>query len=118
MIISFKVNNFKGIEDEAIISTIASNKIKRSKNNCSNINDKIKLLKKICLIGCNGSGKTSFLLALQTLQEFISFPFRKKIDINDTEYSTVIQSMDENQLKSYLLKLNTLKLGEQNINNQ
>ena len=116
MIRNFKVNNFKGIESEANICSKASNKIKRSKNNCSKISDDIKLLKKICIIGCNGSGKTSFLLALQTLQEFISFPFRKNINFNDTEYTKYVNSMDESQLKSYLMKLNTLTLGEQNVN--
>ena len=35
MIVSFKVNNYKGIEKEAIIHTRASNKIKRSKNKWS-----------------------------------------------------------------------------------
>lgn len=115
VIINFKVNNFRGIEKEAVISSKASNKIKRESNKCSYINDKVKLLKTICLIGCNGSGKTSVLLAIQALQDYISFPFRKRVDKND-EYIKSIRSMSEQELKNYLLKLNTLSLGKQNIN--
>lgn len=115
MIVSFKVNNYKGIEKEAIIHTRASNKIKRSKNKCSYISEKNKLLKTICLIGCNGSGKTSILSAIDTIQTFISFPFRKSIKDND-DFVNYINSMTEEDLKKYLIKLNTLSLGEQNIN--
>ena len=115
MIVSFKVNNYKGIEKEAIIHTRASNKIKRSKNKCSYISEKNKLLKTICLIGCNGSGKTSILSAIDNLQTFISFPFRKSIKDNN-DFVNYINSMTEEDLKKYLIKLNTLSLGEQNIN--
>lgn len=115
MIINFKVNNFRGIEKEASICTKASNKIKRNINSCSYINETTKLLKTICLIGCNGSGKTSILLALETLQDFIEFPFRKKFK-EDEEYINHIKSMSENEVKNYLIKLNTLSLGKQNIN--
>lgn len=115
MIVSMKINNYKGIEKEAIINMKASNKIKRKINDCSYINDKTKLLKVIGLIGCNGSGKTSTLLAIDTLQTFISFPFRKKMK-DDDEFVKYISSMNEEELKKYLLKINTLNLGEQNIN--
>lgn len=115
MIVSFKVSNYKGIEKEAIIHTRASNKIKRSEKKCSYISDKNKLLKTICLIGCNGSGKTSILSAIDTLQTFVSFPFRKNIKEND-DFVNYIKSMSEEDLKNYLIKLNTLDLGEQNIN--
>ena len=115
MIVSFKVSNYKGIEKEAIIHTRASNKIKRNQKKCSYISDKNKLLKTICLIGCNGSGKTSVLSAIETLQTFISFPFRKNIKEND-DFVNYIKSMNEEDLKKYLIKFNTLDLGEQNIN--
>lgn len=115
MIVQFKVNNYKGIEKEAVINTKASNKIKRSNKKYSIISEKNKLLKTICIIGCNGSGKTSILSALETLQMFISFPFRKNIrETND--FANYIKSMTEEELKNYLIKFNTLKLGEQNIN--
>src|SRR5699024_8024189 len=105
----------KGIEKEAIIHTRASNKIKRNQKKCSYISDKNKLLKTICLIGCNGSGKTSVLSAIETLQTFVSFPFRKNIKEND-DFVNYIKSMNEEDLKKYLIKFNTLDLGEQNIN--
>ena len=115
MLVNFRVNNFKGIEKEAAISSIASNKIKRNVNNCSYIDDKNKLLKKICIIGCNGSGKTSLLSAINTLQRYISFPYRR---LNSEEQKKDLESMNEKELKKYILEINTLKLGEQNINRQ
>lgn len=115
MIVSLKIKNYKGIEKEAVINAKASNKIKRSIRKCSYVSEKIKLLKTICLIGCNGSGKTSVLSAVNTLQSFVSFPFRKSFKQND-EFVQYINSMNEDDLKQYLIKLNTLSLGEQNIN--
>lgn len=115
MIVHFKVNNYKGIEQEAIIDAKASNKIKRPARKYSTISDKNKLLKTICIIGCNGSGKTSILSAIDTLQTFISFPFRKNIK-ESNDFVNYIKSMSEEELKNYLIKLNTLDLGEQNIN--
>lgn len=115
MLVSFRVNNYKGIEKEAIISGIASNKIKRSSNSCSYIDEKNKLLKKICIIGCNGSGKTSILSAINALQTYLSFPYRKKMN-TDEEFKKLLDSMNEKELKKYLLEINTLNLGEQNIN--
>ncbi len=115
MIVHFKVNNYKGIEQEAIIDAKASNKIKRPARKYSTISDKNKLLKTICIIGCNGSGKTSILSAIDTLQTFISFPFRKNIK-ESNDFVNYIKSMSEDELKNYLIKLNTLDLGEQNIN--
>ena len=115
MIVYFKVNNYKGIESEAYINTIASNKIKRPANKFSSISEKSKLLKTICVIGCNGSGKTSILSALESLQAYISFPFRKNFKEND-DFVNYIKEMSEEELKSYLIRLNTLNLGEQNIN--
>lgn len=115
MIVNFKVNNYKGIEKEAVINAKASNKIKRSDRKYSIISDKYKLLKTICLIGCNGSGKTSILSAVDTLQTFISFPFRKNVKENDN-FVNYVKAMSEEELKNYLIKLNTLSLGEQNIN--
>lgn len=115
MIVNFKVNNFKGIEKEILIYTKASNKIKRDLNKCSFIQDNIKLLKTICIIGCNGSGKSSILYALETIQDFLKFPFRKNFNDNK-EYIDYIKSLNNEELKKYLIKLNTLSLGEQNIN--
>lgn len=115
MIVHLKVNNYKGIEQEAIIDAKASNKIKRPARKYSTISDKNKLLKTICIIGCNGSGKTSILSAIDTLQTFISFPFRKNIK-ESNDFVNYIKSMSEEELKNYLIKLNTLDLGEQNIN--
>jgi hypothetical protein len=115
MIINFKINNFRGIEKEAILSALASNKIHRANNKCISIDNKTKLLKTLCLIGCNGSGKTSVLYAFQTIKDFVFFPFRKMMN-EDEEYIKYIRSLSEDELKNHLAKLNTLSLGKQNIN--
>lgn len=114
MIIKMKIDNFKGISREIDFSAIASNKIKRSNKDCYEFDEKTKILKNICIIGSNGSGKTSFLSAVETLQKFISFPYRKKIS-NEEDYATFIKSMTEEEIKQFLIDFNTLDLGEQNI---
>lgn len=115
MIINFNVSNYKGIEKNADIQTKASGKIKRNPNEYSTINSKTNILKTICIIGCNGSGKTSILNAVETIRDFISFPFRKNIKNND-DFVDYINNLSEDDLKKYLIKFNTLNLGEQNIN--
>lgn len=115
MLINVKINNYKGIEKEALVSAIASNKIKRSINSVSYINDKTKILKTIGIIGCNASGKTSFLDAVETVQNFIVFPFRKDFRKSE-ELINNIKKMKEEEIREFLVKLNTLSLGEANIN--
>lgn len=117
MLSCLKISNYKGIENEIVLNAKASNKIKRNNNKCSYISESDKLLKNLCIIGCNGSGKTSILSAVETAQTFLSHPFRKNLGEND-EFVDYINSMSEEQLKNYLLKINTLNLGEQNINKQ
>ena len=95
------------------IGSIASNKIKHSSNEISKISDNVKLLKNICLIGSNASGKTSILNAIETLQDYLIFPYRKKIT-GEKEYVDFIENMSPEDIKKFLIKLNTLKLGEQN----
>jgi len=113
MLLSLKIDNYKGVKREINISSIASNKIKRSNNDTSKIADNVKLLKNICLIGSNASGKTSILSAIETLQAFLMFPYRKKIT-NEKDYADFIENMSPEELKRFLIKFNTLELGEQN----
>lgn len=113
MLLSLKIDNYKGVKREINISSIASNKIKRSNNDTSKIADNVKLLKNICLIGSNASGKTSILSAIETLQAFLMFPYRKKIT-NEKDYADFIENMSPEELKKFLIKFNTLELGEQN----
>ncbi len=115
MITSLRINNYRGIEKEAYINAKASNKIKRESRECAILDSNKKFLKKICIIGCNGSGKTSVLSAINTLQAFISFPFRKTTD-KENKLPGFIKQMNEEELKEYLIRFNTLSLGEQNIN--
>lgn len=114
MIIRMKIDNFKGISREINFSAIASSKIKRNENQCGLLEEKVKVLKNIGIIGSNGSGKTSFLSAIETLQRFISFPYRKKVS-NGDDYVNFIKSMNEEEIKQFLIDFNTLELGEQNI---
>lgn len=113
MLLSLKIDNYKGVKREINISSIASNKIKRSNNDTSKIADNVKLLKNICLIGSNASGKTSILSAIETLQAFLMFPYRKKIT-NEKDYADFIENMSPEELKKFLIRFNTLELGEQN----
>lgn len=113
MLLSLKIDNYKGVKREINISSIASNKIKHSYNDTSKIADNVKLLKNICLIGSNASGKTSILSAIETLQAFLMFPYRKKIT-NEKDYADFIENMSPEELKKFLIKFNTLELGEQN----
>ena len=72
-----------------------------------------KILKNICLTGSNTSGKTSILNAIETIQDFLLFPYRKKIT-DEKNYTDFIKSMSPEELKNFLIKFNTLQLGEQN----
>lgn len=113
MLLNLKIDNYKGVKKEINIGSIASNKIKHSNNEISKIADNVKLLKNICLIGSNASGKTSILNAIETLQDYLIFPYRKKIT-GEKEYADFIENMSPEDIKKFLIKLNTLKLGEQN----
>lgn len=113
MLLNLKIDNYKGVKKEINIGSIASNKIKHSNNEISKISDNVKLLKNICLIGSNASGKTSILNAIETLQDYLIFPYRKKIT-GEKEYVDFIENMSPEDIKKFLIKLNTLKLGEQN----
>lgn len=113
MLLNLKIDNYKGVKKEINISGIASNKIKRSNNETSKISGNVKLLKNICLIGSNASGKTSILNAIETLQAFLMFPYRKKIT-SEKDYADFIENMSPEELKKFLIKFNTLELGEQN----
>ncbi len=117
MIINVKMNNLQGIKKEIQLSAIAINKIKREKNQLSYLNEKSKVLKSLCIIGCNGSGKTSFIRGLLAVQNFISFPFRKSIN-ESSNFIEQIKNLPENVIKDILENFNTLNLPEQNIENQ
>lgn len=113
MLLNLKIDNYKGVKKEINISGIASNKIKHLNDETSTISDNIKILKNICLIGSNASGKTSILNAIETVQDFLLFPYRKKIT-DEKDYTDFIKNMSPEELKNFLIKFNTLQLGEQN----
>ena len=113
MLLNLKIDNYKGVKEEINISGIASNKIKHQKDETSTVSDNVKILKNICLIGSNASGKTSILNAIETVQDYLLFPYRKKIT-GDEDYANFIKNMSPEELKNFLIKFNTLQLGEQN----
>lgn len=113
MILNINVDNYKGVRKDSTLSCIASNKISHSPNEFVQLTDKHKILKNICLIGSNASGKTSFLNAIETIQSFLIFPLRKQFT-NEKEYTDRLESMSAEELKKFIIKFNTLKLGEQN----
>ena len=112
MILSVTVENFKGIKNEVRLSAIASNKIKRSSNVCSNLDDKNKALKSIAIIGANAAGKSSFLDAIETVQDFLWFPFRRNITKEDS-YRNYIDSLSPEDLRDFLIRFDTPELGNQ-----
>ena len=116
MLIKATISNFMGIEKEISVSCVANNKIKRKNSTTIKTYDDINILKNIGLIGGNGSGKTSILKALATIQTFITFPFRKSQ--HDTKaFIEQIKNLPEEILNQLLVNFNTLKLPSQNVNN-
>ena len=113
MLLNIKIDNYKGVSNNINISCIASNKIKHSNNDISKISEKTKILKNICIIGSNASGKTSILNAIETVQDFLLFPHRKSIS-NNKDFDSFIKRMTPEELKKFSIDINTLKLGEQN----
>lgn len=116
MLIKGTISNFMGIEKEISISCIANNKIKRKNNALIKTFDDINILKNIGIIGNNGSGKTSILKAIATIQTFITFPFRKSKH-NNKDFIEQIKKLPEEILNQLLSNLNTLNLPSQNVNN-
>lgn len=112
MLLNIKIDNFKGIKEEINISSIASNKIKHTNNEISKLSNNVKILKNLCLIGSNASGKTSVLKAIKTIQNYLLFPYRKAIT-DEKDYTKFIKSMSPDELRKFLIDFNTLKLGEQ-----
>jgi len=113
MLLHIKIDNFKGISKEINIACIASNKIRHSNNDISTISEKAKALKNICIIGSNASGKTSILEAIQSVKNFLMFPYRKSIPGNN-KFNDYIQDMSPEDIKQLILNINKLYLGEQN----
>lgn len=115
MLIRSKVCNFMGIEQEILISCLANNRIKRENNAIVDTPDGVNLLKNIGIIGNNGSGKTSILKAIATIQTFVTFPFRKS-ETNKKGFIEQIKSLPADILDQLLSSFNTLKLPSQNVN--
>lgn len=112
MILNVTVENYKGIKNKVNLSSIASNKIKRASNVFSNLDSKNKALKSIAIIGANAAGKSSFLDAIETIQDFLWFPFRKNITKEDS-YRDYIKSLSSDELKDFLVRFDTIELGIQ-----
>ncbi len=111
MILTLEVKNYRGIKEKYTISSLASNKIKRNNSNtCINL-DEHKILKNICIIGANASGKSSLINSINTIKSFINFPFRRIMN-SDNEFKKYIDSLSPEKLKKFLENFNTLSLGE------
>lgn len=116
MIIKATIKNFMGIEKEVSISCLSNNKIKRNNNFIiKNENDE-SILKAIGIIGSNGSGKTSLLKAIATIQTFITFPYRKSSE-KSKAFVEQIKSLPDELLNQLLQSINNLNLPSQNVNN-
>lgn len=115
MLLNVYISNFMGIEKSVNITSIANNKIKRKNKDIIKIEDNINALKTIGIIGSNGSGKTSILNAIATVQTFITFPFRKSTNNNEA-FIEQIKKLPDEILNDLLKSFNTLELPLQNVN--
>lgn len=115
MLLNAYICNFMGIEKDINITSIANNKIKRKNKSIIKIDDNLNALKTIGIIGSNGSGKTSILNAIATIQTFITFPFRKSTNKNEA-FIEQIKKLPDEILNELLESFNTLKLPLQNVN--
>ena len=115
MLLNVHISNFMGIEKSVNITSIANNKIKRKNKDIIKIEDNINALKTIGIIGSNGSGKTSILNAIATVQTFITFPFRKSTNNNEA-FIEQIKKLPDEILNDLLKSFNTLELPLQNVN--
>ena len=115
MITRTTIRNFMGIENEITINCLASNKIKRNDRPFVITFDDKKILRTIGIIGRNGSGKTSILNALATVQTFVNFPFRKSAHDNQS-FIENIKQLPKELLEQILDDFNNLKLPSANIN--
>ena len=116
MLVNCRISNFMGIEKEVTLSCLANNKIARKNNSLVSTSDGVNVLKNVGVIGNNGSGKTSILKAIATVQTFVAFPYRKS-ENNNKEFIELIKKLPEELLNQLLKNLNTLNLPSQNVNN-
>lgn len=114
MITKIYIDNFKGISNPIEVSMIASNKIKRKDSVYYVATNNKKILKTIGIIGANGSGKTSFIKAIDVIETFITFPFRKNIDKAEN-FNDIVENLTKESLKEFLLSFSKLELPEQNV---
>lgn len=117
MIIKASIKNFMGVEDEISINCLANNKIKRKNKPYVSTDDGVNVLKNIGIIGSNGSGKTSILNAIATIQTFINFPFRKSKN-NNKNFIEQIKNLPKEMLEQILDDFNNLNLPTANINHE
>lgn len=115
MITKFTVRNFMGIEKEITLNCLANNKIKRKNSPFMSDDEGVNILKSIGIIGSNGSGKTSILNALMTIQTFINYPFRKS-NATNKNFIEQIKKLPKEILEEIITDFNTLKLPSANIN--
>ena len=116
MITKIILSNFMGIDNTFTIDLLANNKIKRKYNSSIELCN-TNILNELCIIGSNGSGKTSILKAISTIQTFINFPFRK----NDKSFNKLIDqlnSLPKDLLDSMFKNYNTLSMPEPNVNSK
>ena len=122
MIIRAVVKNSVGIEGEVTLNCIANNKIKRKKgfNVYKEVEDDVKILHTLGIIGCNGSGKTSIIYSIMALVDFANFPFRKSNShLKKTlEKLKKINELNPNNIDDILNKINNLNLPQTNVNHK
>lgn len=71
MLVEFRVKNFLSIQDEQVLSLVASNDKEFENTHTFPINDNLKLLKSSTIYGANASGKTNVIKALFYMREIV-----------------------------------------------
>ncbi|ECL3091589.1 AAA family ATPase, partial [Campylobacter jejuni] len=77
MLIEFRVENFLSIQDEQVLSMVASSDNTFLNSHISNYG-KLKLLKSSVLYGANASGKSNIIKALKTMKTIVISSAKKQ----------------------------------------
>ncbi|MBP3224967.1 MAG: ATP-binding protein [Campylobacter sp.] len=81
MLVEFRVKNFLSIQDEQVLSLVASNDNEHLNSTFETPNKKFRLLKSVAIYGANASGKSNIIKAIDTMSKIIKASVNTQIGI-------------------------------------